>query len=162
MRFCDYGYDWLVWALLACVPLIIFWQDATSLAEQGVSGGGPLENAAIFPAVVAWLLVGLLALNGWRIVAGRIAQASAFQASATTHLALLSTALFVAYLLSLHTLGYYVATPLLLLALLRLYGVGCIGGVVGALVMTVIVAGVFEGLLNVVLPLGLTKLTLFG
>jgi hypothetical protein len=79
-----------------------------------------------------------------------------------TGLALQATGLFVAYLLVLPWAGYYLATPLLLVVLMRMFGSGWIAALLAAAGMTLAVAFVFEGLLDVVLPLGLAKFTLFG
>ena len=162
MNIRKYGYDWIVWALFACLPVVVFWQAATSLAEQDAATGGPMRNAAIFPRIVAWVLVGLCIVHALRLVAGRLDQPSRLTATPTTWIALSVTAVFVVFLLVLGVLGYYIGAPLLLIAFMRLLGVGWAGAVPAAAAMTVAVAFVFEGLLNVVLPLGIWKFTLFG
>ena len=64
--------------------------------------------------------------------------------------------------LLLGTLGYSLAATLLRVALMRLLGVGWVRSLLATVAMTVGVGFIFEGLLNVVLPLGLWKITLFG
>ncbi|WP_298852835.1 tripartite tricarboxylate transporter TctB family protein [uncultured Ruegeria sp.] len=162
MRIQEFGFDWVAWAMLLCVPLIIFWQISTSLVEQEVASGGPLQNAAIFPRIVAWLMVALSGINLFRILGGRVSKRSPIEGTPTTRIALVSTVVFVAYLIALKPVGYYAATPILLASLLRMFGLGWASSIVGALSMTIVVAGIFEGLLNVVLPLGALKFTLFG
>lgn len=162
MKLRDFGYDWVAWALLLLVPLVIFWQISTSLVEQDVASGGPLRNAAIFPRIISWLLVGLSVVNLVRILSGRVTEQSPVEGTPTTKLALAATGLFFCYLIVLKPLGYYIATPLLIGAFLRMFGLNWLTSVIGALAMTIIVAGIFEGLLNVVLPLGFLKITLFG
>jgi putative tricarboxylic transport membrane protein len=162
MKLRDFGYDWVAWALLLLVPLVIFWQISTSLVQQDVASGGPLRNAAIFPRIISWLLVGLSGVNLVRILSGRVVELSPIQGTPTTKLAVIATGLFFAYLIVLKPLGYYIATPLLIGALLRLFGLNWLASATGGLAMTIVVAGIFEGLLNVVLPLGFLKITLFG
>lgn len=157
-----YAYDWIVWAALLSVPAVVFWQIKTSLAEQEVASGGPLENAAIFPAIIGWVLVALCGIQAARLIWGRVGQASPLKRTPTTPAALMASALFVAFLLSLSWLGYYVAVPLLMVALMMLFGVRVFTALIFAAILTVAVAFIFEGLLNVVLPLGPWKFTLFG
>lgn len=157
-----YAYDWITWALFLALPLVIFWQSATSLEEQGVASGGPMENAALFPRMIAWLLLGLAALNGARLLTGRVARTSPLRPTDTTRLAVIATTLFVVYLLILPYLGYHVATPVLMALLLILLGLGPVASVVGGVAMSLSVAAVFQGLLNVVLPVGIFEITIFG
>lgn len=158
----EFGFDWIAWALLLLVPVVVFWQISTSLVEQGVASGGPQNNAAIFPRIVAWLMVGLSIVSLMQIWARRVPVPSPIERTPTTRLALLSTALLLLYLILLSPLGYYFATPLLIAVLLHLYGLRWIESIVGGLAMTLVVAVIFEGLLNVVLPLGFSNFTLFG
>jgi putative tricarboxylic transport membrane protein len=162
MKLRDFGYDWVAWALLLLVPSVIFWQISTSLVEQDVASGGPLRNAAIFPRIISWMLVGLSGVNLVRILSGQVVEFSPIQRTPTTKVAIIATVLFVVYLIALKPLGYYIATPLLIGALLRMFGLNWLASATGAIAMTVVVAGIFEGLLNVVLPLGFLKITLFG
>ena len=162
MKFRDNGFDWLVWALFLGLPPLVMHQIATSLTEQGVASGGPLENAAVFPLSVAWVLAGLCVIHALRLIAGHVAKPSPVEGTPTTRLALVGAGAFVAFLLLLGTLGYYIAATLLLVALMRLLGVGWVISILATVAMTVGVGFIFEGLLNVVLPLGLWKITLFG
>jgi hypothetical protein len=162
MKFRDHGFDWIVWALFLGLPPLVMHQAATSLAEQGVASGGPLENAAVFPLSVAWVLAGLCVIHALRLIAGHVAKPSPVEGTPTTRLALVGAGAFVAFLLLLGTLGYYIAATLLLVALMRLLGVGWVISILATVAMTVGVGFIFEGLLNVVLPLGLWKITLFG
>lgn len=161
-RFRPYAYDWLVWALFIALPLVIFWQSATSLEAQGVAQGGPMENAALFPRMIAWLLLGLLALNGLRLATGQVAQTSPIAATELTRMALIVTGCFVLYLLALPLLGYHLLTPVLMALLLQLFGLSLLPSLAGGVAMSLIVAAVFQGLLNVVLPVGIFEITVFG
>lgn len=162
MKLKELGYDWLAWVFFIVIPLMVFWQISTSLVEQDAASGGPLSNAAIFPQIVAWVMLGLAGVSAVQIVAGRVTTPSPIAATPTTKHALIATAIFLLYLFVLGPVGYYIATPVLIAALLRLFGLGWVPCLVGAAVMTLTVAGLFEGLLNVVLPLGHLKFTLFG
>ncbi|QIK40472.1 tripartite tricarboxylate transporter TctB family protein [Pontivivens nitratireducens] len=162
MRLRAYSYDWIVWGLFLALPLVIFWQAATSLEEQGVAGGGPMENAASFPRLIAWLLLGLAAVNGVRIALCRISAPSPLAPTPTTRLACVVTAVFVAYLLLLPWLGYHLATPVMMATTMMLLGLSIPVAVAGGVAISLLVAAVFQGLLNVVLPVGLFEITLFG
>ncbi len=161
-RLDKYAYDWLAWLFFLMIAILILWQSATSLVDQGVSSGGALQNAAIFPQTVAWGMICLSALNMIRIMIGDITNKSPITVTKTTPLALISTILFFIYLITLETIGYYIVTPILLTLLLWILGVKWLNSFSVALLMTLIVACIFEGLLNVILPLGFTKFTLFG
>lgn len=144
------------------MPLLIFWQNATSLSDQGVASGRPMSNAAAYPSIIAWILLALSVINALRIVAGQISQRSPLDPTATTRLALIATGLFVVHRLCLGWLGYYLTTPVLLAALFAMPGLSPLATIAGAVPATLIVAAVFKGLLNVVPPLGIFSFTLFG
>ena len=167
MRPAGRRFDWIVTGLAALLPAIVFFEAATSLTEQDAASGGPMRNAALFPEAVAWILMAPIAANVLRLVregrSGQTLEGGEEVGSAPlTGLALLSAGLFVVYLLALPRLGYYAATPVLLLALTRLYGARWLPALLAALGLTLAVAFVFEGLLDVVLPLGPFAFTLFG
>ncbi len=157
-----YSYDWLAWLFFLFIAILVLWQSATSLKDQAAASGGPLQNAAAFPQSIAWLMLVLSLFNFMRIFRGRIANPSAVVSTKTTSLALMITLLFFIYLLTLQSLGYYIATPLLLSLFLKGLGLKWVKSFIVAISMTLLVASIFEGLLNVVLPLGFTKFTIFG
>lgn len=121
-----------------------------------------MENAALFPRMIAWLLLGLLALNGLRLATGQVAQTSPIAATELTRMALIVTGCFVLYLLALPLLGYHLLTPVLMALLLQLFGLSLLPSLAGGVAMSLIVAAVFQGLLNVVLPVGIFEITVFG
>lgn len=162
MQFRNRGFDWIAWAFFVALPPVVGWQIATSLTDQGVASGGAMQNAATFPGIVAIALAGLCIIQALRLVFDRTEEKAPLTGTPSTRLALVATGLFLVFLLSLGVVGYYIAAPVLLVALMRLFGVGWPGAAVAAVVMTLAVAFVFEGLLNVVLPLGFSKFTLFG
>jgi hypothetical protein len=185
-------FDWIVTGLAALLPVVVFHEAATSLAEQDAASGGPMRDAALFPEVVAWILIVPIAANALRLARARRPPdpgnfgpgnfgpgnggpgnggpgnggpgngGDDVGEAPLTGLALLSTGLFVTYLLALPLLGYYVATPVLLVVLTRLYGAPWLAALTASLGLTLAVALVFEGFLDVVLPLGPSGFTLFG
>jgi len=158
----DYAFDWIVWVLFLALPLVILWQSATSLDEQGVASGGPMVNAALFPRMIAWLLLGLAVINGARIAFGMIRKPSPLKATPTTRLALIATAIFIVYLIALPIAGYHLATPVLIAVLLKTLGLPFMASLAGGVGMSLLVAAVFEGALNVVLPVGIFQIAVFG
>jgi putative tricarboxylic transport membrane protein len=161
-RFRDYTYDWIAWAIFAAIPATIFWQSATSLAEQGAASGGPMENAALFPRIVASIMVVLVAVLALRLFLGRVQQKSPLEAAEGTRLALVATGFFTVYLVVLPYAGFHLATPVLCFLLFWLLGIGPIAAIAGGIGLSLATAFVFEGLLNVVLPVGVLNITLFS
>ena len=161
-RFHDAAFDWIAWAGFAAVPALIFWQCATSLEEQDVASGGPMENAAFYPRIVASVMVALLIWQAGRLVLGSTTKPSPFRAAAGTRLALATTALFVAYLVVLPYAGFHLATPVLCFLLFRLLGARTLAALVGGGVLSLTLAFVFEALLNVILPLGVFDIAVFN
>lgn len=157
-------FDWLVTALALALPVVVYFEVTGSLADQDAASGGPMRDAAYFPTLLGWVILFLALANAFKLAVGRGTSeaASDKEPPLRTNLALLAGALFIAYLLLLPLVGYYTATPILLAALIRLFGVGWFGSVMSSLVYTLAVAWVFEGLLNVILPLGWLSFTLFG
>jgi hypothetical protein len=157
-------FDWLVTALALVLPVVVFFEVTGSLADQDAASGGPMRDAAYVPRLLGWAILFLAAAHAVKLAFTRAASAEPGPRApaARTGLALLASAAFVAYLLLLPLAGYYIATPILLAGLMRLFGLGWIGSLASALVYTLVVAWVFEGLLNVILPLGWFEFTLFG
>lgn len=157
-----YAFDWIAWALFAAIPVAIFWQSATSLAEQDVASGGPMRNAAIYPKAVAVIMIGLLILNGLRVAMARVAEPSPPTWDDGTGKAILSTGLFIAYLVALPFIGFHIASPVISAVLFGLLGIRPLVAVAGGVALSLSVAFVFEGLLNVVLPVGVFGISLFS
>lgn len=156
-----HAFDWAAWLLFASVPAIIFYESATSLAAKGAASGGPLENAALYPRVIATLMSIAVVAQGIRLALGRARFVADAEPTPGTRLAIVLTALFVIYLIVLPTVGYHIATPILVVVMTLSLGVRVVPAVLGGLALWLVTAYVFEGLLNVVLPVGLLNLTLF-
>ncbi|TNB48847.1 hypothetical protein FF124_06920 [Martelella lutilitoris] len=161
-RFRAFAFDWIALAIVAAAPAAIFWQSATSLKRQGAAAGGPLENAAFYPRVIALLLSVVVAIHALRLLTGKVQTVSPFKASDGTRLALILSAVFVAYLLALPYLGFHILTPALMLVFLLAFGIGPLPAIIGAIGIWLVASFVFEGLLNVVLPVGIFNITLFS
>lgn len=161
-KFRDYAFDWIAWLLFAAIPAVIFWQSATSLAEQGAASGGPMQNAALYPRILATAMTVLVMLQAVRLALGRVRQASPLQGTETTRLALLISGVFVLYLVALPYAGFHITTPPFCFAMFLLLGLRVPAALFGAVVLWVATAYVFEGLLNVILPVGVFEIALFN
>ena len=161
-RFRDYAFDWIAWIVFAAVPATIFWQSATALDAEGVASGGPMENAAFYPRIVASVMCGLLAWHAIQLGLARVRDRTPLRGAVATRLALLATALFVVYLIVLPYAGFHLATPLLCFLLFRMLRIGLIAAMAGGLGLSVALAFVFEAMLNVVLPVGVFNIALFN
>ncbi len=157
-----HAFDWMAWLLFASVPAVIFWQSATSLAEQGASEGGALENAALYPRVIATAMSVAVAVQGARLLLGRVQHLSPFEAEPGTRLALVLTAVFVGYLALLPYAGFHILTPVLLTVTMRAFGLTWLSAAVGSIALWLATSFVFEGMLNVVLPVGVFAISVFG
>ena len=158
----DHAFDWIALAGFAAIPVTIFWQTATSLSEQGVASGGPMANAAFYPEILAWILSALVAIHAIRLATGRVSKPSPLTAGPEIGRALITTGLFVVYLLAMPVMGFHIVTPLLCLGLLLLYRIPPLWAVPGALILWLGSAFIFEGLLNVVLPVGVFGIAIFN
>ncbi|MCJ8521106.1 hypothetical protein ABID21_004164 [Pseudorhizobium tarimense] len=156
-----YGFEWAAWVMFAAIPAFIFWQAATSLEEQGAASGGPLENAALYPLVIASLMILVVIVQFVRILFRRTNPPQEEQQLDTPR-ALAVTVLFMLYLIGLPSIGFHILTPLLCAIMMRSLGLSWMRAVFGALVLWLVCSFVFEGLLNVVLPVGMFNLALFS
>lgn len=161
-RFRAHAFDWIAWLLFASIPVVIFWQSATSLATQNAAAGGPLENAAYYPRVIAVVMSAAVLVQGMRLLLGRVQHVSALDASAGTRLALALSGLFIGYLILLPYAGFHIATPILLMIMMRALGVRFVPSILGSIVLWLAASFVFEGLLNVVLPVGMLNISIFS
>lgn len=162
MKWRDHSYDWIAWGTFAAIPLVIFWQCATSLADQDAASGGPMENAALYPRILAVVMTVLVIIQAGRLCFGAVVQLSPLKASAETIRACCATGLFVAYLVCLPVIGFHIATPVLCLAMFLLLRTGLVAAVSGAILLWLATSFIFEGLLNVVLPVGIFNIALFN
>jgi len=149
--------------LLALVCGLVFYEAATTLTEQGYASGTPISNAALYPRLLAGLLLFLLSLqliNDLRGKAGA-AQSDGPAADGTSAQTVLVGLAIVAYVVLLPIVGFILATPILVLGMLALLGDRQIATLIGVpIVITVGCMLVFQGLFNVNLPRGLFGIAL--
>ncbi|MCV6577280.1 MAG: tripartite tricarboxylate transporter TctB family protein [Cohaesibacter sp.] len=175
----------LVILALFALAALVFQQSATSLADQFANEGDAIENAALYPKALAYLLIALGCLQMLMIVRGfapnglsdkqektpkiepeteaetEPQEQHKQQDSATGQKAIMASCLFIAYLLVLDPLGYHLASPAAMFAFFWLLGVRpLLKALVVAVLLSLTVALFFEVLLKVVLPLGLFNLAL--
>lgn len=160
-RFRENIFDWIAWLMFALIPVVIFWQSSTSLAEQDAASGGPLENAALYPRAIATLLTIIVVAQGVRLFFSRPQIQTAPASRPQTPMALALTLLFVVYLIVLPYAGFHVVTPVLLFVMTCALGLGPLSSLAGSIVLWLATSFVFEGLLNVVLPVGMFNLSIF-
>ena len=155
-------------AFLALAGLV-FSQTHTSFVEQGGASGGALQNAAMFPELLAYGLVALAALQLVRLLRSPAAGggadtpdelqvndgavASAGDRSLLAR-ALITTAALVLYLFALKPLGYHLATPIFMLVSYRTLGVKLLPAAILGLVTSLAMSLLFEWGMNVILPVG--------
>ncbi|PHQ60735.1 MAG: hypothetical protein COC08_06930 [Maribacter sp.] len=147
-------------ALLLTIPgLLVFQQSATSLVEQGAASGDAMSNSAMFPKIIATLLIGLgimQAIKAWR----RKDSDNSQSAMPERNRSILIIVFLAIYIISITWLGYHIVTPILCMSILLMFGVKPIIAAFVGVCMSFFVALFFETLLNVILPVGIFELTL--
>ncbi len=154
------------------VIAVVFQQIFTSLTEQGISIGGPYDNAAAYPQAIA-SLIGLLIVVQLLIIVisgksneinsnhktGNIAEMSVEIAGLTRPFFLL--VIFSIYLGMLQYFGYHLTTAPMVVAIMLLCGMhNYITIAASAFSISLILAFLFEKFLNVVLPGGIFNLNI--
>ena len=143
--------------LFFAVIAIIFWQIETDLEEQGITSGGPYDNAASYPQAIA-IFVGVLLIIQLKIEflkdKARI-QAQAGRSSNIRRPAMMLT-VFAIYLMVLTTVGYHLATAPLIFMVMWICGMRhYLKMTCSSATIATCFAFLFEVCLNVVLPLGI-------
>lgn len=149
--------------LLALVCGLVFYEAATTLTEQGFASGTPISNAALYPRLLAGLLLFLLSLQLITDLRGKAgaAPSDAPATHGTSTQTVLSGMAIVAYVVLLPVLGFILATPILVLGILVLLGDRQVATLIGVpIAMTAGCMLVFQGLFNVNLPRGLFGIAL--
>ena len=153
--------DLLAALFLIAICVAVFQQIATSFAKQGIAGGTPYDDAASYPRAVSITIMALLGISiaqKWRRTKrageGEGARAEPLDVAALVRPAAL-VGMFALYLVGLGLVGYSLATPPMVFAMMKLCGARATGraGAV-AVCATLLTAIVFEEGLNVVLPGG--------
>lgn len=150
--------EWLLLAAFVGLGLFVHQQILGPLTDQGNASGDAVNNAALFPRLVANLILGLCALQLVQLLRRRVLLSIEFLQVTTPENAwrcLAATVVLFAYVLGLPLLGFYPATVAFLLALFLLLKARPIWiAVLVAVLLTLVVGYVFEELLRVVLPQG--------
>ncbi|WP_238368668.1 tripartite tricarboxylate transporter TctB family protein [Mesobacterium pallidum] len=155
--------EWLVIALLVGLVALVFQQAATDMAAQGIAPGGPYDNAAAYPKTVAVVLGLLIAAQAAVQLFGAAPPQDEDGGVPLRKLVRPAALIFIfgLYLGTLPLLGYHVATPLMLGALMVLCGLRRpLAIALPALLVSFGAAYVFEAWLKIVLPGGLFHLNM--
>lgn len=154
--------EWIAVVLFVAIVGLVFQQAGTSMASQGIASGGPYNNAAAFPKMLAIGLAIMTALQTVTQIAavrnsrtdGRIALRKLVRPAAIVFI-------FALYLGGLGLLGYHVATPLMLAVQMYLCGIRQpLAILLPALLISVSLSYVFEAWLKIVLPGGFLHLNI--
>ena len=162
--------EWLVTLFFVVLVAIVFQQILTDMTESGIASGGPYDNAAAYPRAVA-VIIGILSviLLVMQFATGRResgkpkkeTSAGAPPDRASLKRAFLLLVIFAVYLWALGVLGYYIATPLMMMGIVFLTGMRKPGQVISiSLIVTFILSFVFEFFLKIVLPGGVFRLNI--
>lgn len=147
-------------AAFLCVPAFVFYDIATRFAAEGVASGSAEENAAMYPRLIAAILLGLLVIQILRTLTEKVEIGPGGARSLSglwraNRRALMVFGLFLAYLAAFRWFGFAYSTPVFLaltqlalgyrnLLFILLYSAGVSAAVWFA----------FAKLLNLVLPVG--------
>ena len=146
-------------ALFLVTVFVVFFISETSLSKQGGDTGNPITNAAMYPRLIAGILL-LLAITQFinEFILKRSPLAGTHPTLSRLQIAqiVISVAGFTLYLIILPVVGYHVTTPLLIAVLLVVFGIRKPLHIIAyPLVLSLGCAVVFEGLFNVNLPRGI-------
>lgn len=155
--------EWFLLSFMFLIVAVVFWQIYAVMVPAGIASGGPYDNAASYPRVLAVILGLLTALRlSVKMVQrdGGAAPGGTFSLS-SVRLPVLLLSLFALYLVGLGFLGYHLMTAPFLVAVLLLTGERkwlpmLFFGVLSSLA----VAFVFEVLLKIVLPGGIFRINI--
>ncbi len=156
--------EWLVAILFVAVVGLVFQQAATDMAAQGIATGGPYDNASAYPKTIA-VVLGILAFAQMviQLIHSRVAPQDKGSSVPVRQLVRPAAmiVIFAVYLGCLDILGYHIATPIMLAALMVLCGIRRpLAIVLPAILVSFSFAYVFEAWLKIVLPGGFLHLNI--
>lgn len=152
--------SWPIATFFVIIIAIVFQQISTSFVEQNMASGGPYDNAASYPRIVA-IMIGLL------LIVQLLMKGNGFNSSdipegadkKATLRAILLIGIFGIYIYTLKFLGYQIGTPLMIFSVTLLCGdKRYFRAAIFAILASLSIAFVFEQLLNVVLPGGFLRI----
>ncbi len=138
---------------------MVFYDISTSMTEQGIAKGDAYQNAAAYPATLSILILICVGLLIFQNIFFKNASEKSDLFFSSKHVKLLCSFCF--YLALLDTIGYHLLTPMLLFVTSLIYGEkNRFTTLIYSIVVSLIVAFIFEELLNVVLPVGIFEIAL--
>ena len=154
--------NFIALGFLLAVIVTVFWQIETDLKEQGIANGGPYDNAASYPRMIAGLICCLLAVQfvmelvrKTDVPQGNAEQITDVQPTDLRRAGMM-LAVFAVYLTGLTTVGYHLATAPMIFAIMWICGMRNVAKLaIASIAIATGFAFVFEVFLNVVLPLGI-------
>lgn len=154
--------SWLAAAFFVALIAVVFQQILTDMTEQGIASGGPYDNAASYPRMVAIFIAVLLPMQFlvWLFTRGQAAADKGVAIATLTRPALM-LAVFAVYLALLKGLGYHLTTTPMIIALMFVAGMRNPRAMIpAALAIAFSFAFFFEFFLKIVLPGGVFRLNI--
>ena len=144
--------------LLVGAVLLVFYDVNTSMVEQGIAKGDAYQNAAAYPIVLSIILILCISLVIFRNLILRNIEKTNLIFD-LKHIQLFI--IFCIYLIFLDMVGYHLLTPILLFITSFIYGErNWFITIIYSIIISLLIALIFEELLNVVLPVGVFEIAL--
>ena len=144
--------------LLVGAILLVFYDVNTSMLEQGIAKGDAYQNAAAYPIVLSIILILCISLVIFRKLIFRNIEKTNLIFD-LKHIQLFI--IFCIYLIFLDMVGYHLLTPILLFITSFIYGErNWFITIIYSIIISLLIALIFEELLNVVLPVGVFEIAL--
>ena len=144
--------------LLVGAILLVFYDVNTSMVEQGIAQGDAYQNAAAYPIVLSIILILCISLVIFRKLIFRNIEKTNLIFD-LKHIQLFI--IFCIYLIFLDMVGYHLLTPILLFITSFIYGErNWFITIIYSIIISLLIALIFEELLNVVLPVGVFEIAL--
>ena len=144
--------------LLVGAVLLVFYDVNTSMVEQGIAKGDAYQNAAAYPIVLSIILILCISLVIFRKLIFRNIEKTNLIFD-LKHIQLFI--IFCIYLIFLDMIGYHLLTPILLFITSFIYGErNWFITIIYSIIISLLIALIFEELLNVVLPVGVFEIAL--
>ena len=144
--------------LLVGAIFLVFYDVNTSMVEQGIAKGDAYQNAAAYPIVLSIILILCISLVIFRnLIFKNIEKTNLI--FDLKHIQLFI--IFCIYLIFLDMVGYHLLTPILLFITSFIYGErNWFITIIYSIIISLLIALIFEELLNVVLPVGVFEIAL--
>ena len=145
--------------LLVGAILLVFYDVNTSMVEQGIAKGDAYQNSAAYPTVLSIILILCVSLVIFRNLILRRNVEKSNLIFDLKHIQLFI--IFCIYLIFLDMVGYHLLTPILLFITSFIYGErNWFITIIYSIIISLLIALIFEELLNVVLPVGVFEIAL--